>query len=322
MSEKCTIIVVVRDRFSTTTHCLDAILKNTPEPHEIVAVLGGVPDSLQNKWTGLYGGKVRFLFGPHLLNPSQSRNTGLREAKTRLAVLLDNDVYVRPSWLTPLIERLNKTNSAMVVPLVLDEEEEVHTAGNDLFITYRNGEAFGCKELRFGGQAFFGTCNLKAKTTDYGELHCQLVDVQTALRLGVYDEKLREVAEVDSGLIWAKAGCTMFVEPQSVVHFDYPLRITRAEDIRPFIFKWDTAAIAESYAHFKTKWGMDITEGGKWKEFLVFLNSKLGFFPRLFPSPLGIALDSCYRNFRRFLDAPHRWYTAFKARRLGRGLWK
>ena len=39
--EKCTIIVDARDRFSTTTKCLDTLLANTPEPHDLIVVMGG-----------------------------------------------------------------------------------------------------------------------------------------------------------------------------------------------------------------------------------------------------------------------------------------
>jgi glycosyltransferase involved in cell wall biosynthesis len=292
--EKCTIVVVVRDRFSTTSRCLDHLFKNTPEPHDLLVVLGGAPEKIKKDLSACFEGRVRFIFGPDLLNPSQSRNVGLRECKTPLAVLMDNDVFVRPGWLTPLIRRQAMTGAAMVVPVILDEEEEVHTAGNDLYISYRNGKAYGCK----------------------------LVDVQLALRLGVYDEKLREVGEVDSGLTWAKAGCPMYFEAASVVYFQYPLEITRPEDIRSFLFKWDTRAIADGYDHFQKKWNMDITEGGKWKDFLVVLNAKLGFFPRLFPSAFGMLLDAAYRHLRMVLGIPRQWQLSVKRHYLGRHLWR
>ena len=38
-----------------------------------------------------------------------------------------------------------ETGAAMVVPIVLDKEDEIHTASNSLFVTYRNGKAYGCR---------------------------------------------------------------------------------------------------------------------------------------------------------------------------------
>jgi Glycosyl transferase family 2 len=320
--DECTIVVVLRDRFSTTTRCLESLVRNTAEPHELLVVMGGVPEPLKKNWSVRFADRVRWLFEPKFLNPSEYRNIGLRETRTRLAVLIDNDVYVRPGWLEPLIQCQAETGAAMVVPIVLDREHEIHTAGNSLFVTYRNGKAYGCKELRYGKQSYFEGCNLQREKTDYGELHCQLVVVETARKLGVYDEKLREVAEVDSGLIWAKAGSEMWFEPKSVVSFHYPTRISRAEDIPPFLFKWDTRAIVEGYRYFENKWQMDITEGGKWPEFLVFLNSKLGLFPRMFPSAFGIFLDRASQGLRAVLVLPIKLMRSLRAHLLQRGAWE
>ena len=320
--DDCTIVVVLRDRFSTTTRCLETLAQNTPGAHELLVVMGGVPEHLQKNWRARFGDKVRWLFEPKLLNPSESRNIGLREVRTRLAVLMDNDVYVRPGWLEPLIRCQAETGAALVVPIILDEERGIHTAGNSLFVTYLNGKAYGCKELRYGGQSYFEGCSLEREKTDYGELHCQLVVAETARKLGVYDERLREVAEVDSGLTWARAGSGMWLEPKSVVRFDYPSRISNVEDIRPFLFKWDTRAIVEGYQYFEKKWQMDITEGGKWPEFLVFLNSKLGLFPRMFPNAFGMFLDRVvHGTMRGGVLGPVKLLRSLRARILQRSAW-
>lgn len=296
----CSIIVTVRDRFSTTFRCLDTLFKNTPEPFQLIAVLGGMPQEFREKVMKQYAGKGEFIFVERFLNPGESRNIGLRAAKTPLAVLMDNDVYVRPGWLEPLIRCQKETDAAMVVPLILEAPDRIHTAGNDLLITLKGGVAYACKELRFGLLAYYKGSNLKRRPTDYGELHCELVEVKTALEVNAFDDRLREAGEVDSGLAWAKAGCVMWFEPASVVHYDLPGPITRVEDIRPFMFKWDTQAIVDSYAYFKKKWDLDISEGGAWHAFLVVLNRKLGLLPRLWPSRFTLGLDGFYRRLRGF----------------------
>jgi hypothetical protein len=45
--ERCSLIVVGRDRFSTTESCIETLIANTHEPHEIIVVLGGAPVSLR-----------------------------------------------------------------------------------------------------------------------------------------------------------------------------------------------------------------------------------------------------------------------------------
>ena len=322
--EKCAVIIVVRDRFSTTNACLDAVIENTPEEHDLILVMGGVPPKVQSKLESRYHSKVRLIFTHHFLNPAQARNIGLRAAETRLAVLMDNDVYVKPGWLTPLIECQHETNGAMVVPVILEYDKEIHTAGNDLYMTYRNGEAFAHKELRFHGMAFDDETNLKRTRTDYGELHLQLVEVEAALKLGVYDEKIQEVGECDAGLTWAKAGRELWFEPRSVVNYEPPGRI-EAEDIPIFVWRWDMRLILKGYQHFYQKWGIDITEHGNFRNFLLGFNHKVGILPRLYPSKWTVLLDRYLRgagqNLVKVVLMPVSFWRRIKAYYLGYYEW-
>ena len=43
------------------------------------------------------------VFESRFLNCSEARNTGLKLATTRLSICMDNDVFVRPGWLPPLV---------------------------------------------------------------------------------------------------------------------------------------------------------------------------------------------------------------------------
>ena len=150
---ECTIVVVLRDRFSTTTRCLESVVRKLAEPYKLLVVMGGVPEHLKQNWSARFGDQVRWLFEPKFLNPSEYRNIGLRETRTRLAVLMDNDVYVHSGWLEPLMECQAETGAAMVVPIVLDKEDEIHTAGNSLFVTYRTGRRMAAKSSDTGDKA-------------------------------------------------------------------------------------------------------------------------------------------------------------------------
>ena len=133
--DECTIVVVLRDRFSTTTRCLESLVRNTSESYELLVVMGGVPEHLRNNWSARFGNRVRWLFEPTFLNPSEYRNIGLRETRTRLAVLMDNDVYVHPGWLEPLIQCQAETGAALAVsadPVIGDKTTDRH-GRNPLF---------------------------------------------------------------------------------------------------------------------------------------------------------------------------------------------
>jgi GT2 family glycosyltransferase len=323
--ERCTIVVVAaRDKFSPTAACVETLLERTPEPHDLIVVAGGVPTHLAERWTGRFGSRARFIFEPAFLTQPAARNIGLRATTTRLAVLMDNDVFVRAGWLTPLIRCQQETGAGMVVPVVLETERTIHTAGNSLYVTYEHGRAYAHKELRFRGMPVGERTNLQRQRTDYGEVHCQLVQAEPARRLGVYDERLQEAVEVDSGLTWAKAGYEMWCEPASVVYFARGAQLT-ADDIRLFMWRWDLRAIREGHHHFQRKWNLDITEHGRFGDFLLRYNSRLGLLPRLFPSAAALALDRRIGQARQLIveqcRAPKQAFRRMKARWMGYDEW-
>ena len=92
--ERLTFLVNARDRFSTTTQCLETLIANTPQPYDLIVVMGGAPEHMQRAWMARFGDHAKWIFPPEFLNQAQARNLGLRETTTRLAVLLDNDAYV------------------------------------------------------------------------------------------------------------------------------------------------------------------------------------------------------------------------------------
>lgn len=298
--ERCSVIVDIRDRFSTLSTCLEAFLASTPEPHDLIVVVGGAPERLRREWLERFGSRARFIFEPEFLNQAQSRNIGMRAAKTRLAALMDSDVIGRPGWLKALVDCQRETGAVMVVPLILDTPTKIHTAGNTLYVNYVNGKAYGHKELRMAGKPYQDGCNLKRERTDYGELHCQLVEIEPTLRLQAYDEDILEVGEVDAGLVWGKAGLPMYFEPTSVVYYQLASPIT-ADDIRLFDWRWNMRSILEGYRHFERKWGMDITEQGKFQHFLFAYNRQLGLLPRLFPSAVALRLGAALHRLGRAL---------------------
>ncbi len=325
--KQCSIIVVPRDKFSTTESCLETLFKITTERDEVsevILILGGAPKEIRDRLKKRFSEKVRFIIEDRFLNPSESRNIGLRNCKTPLAILMDNDVYVRPDWLGALLGCQRETNSAMVVPIMLETEDLIHTAGNDFYVTYKNGEAHAHKELRYHGLSFWDSSNLKRQATDYGELHCQLVVVETALKLGAYDENIHEVAECDSGLTWQKAGLPMYFEPKSVIFYKLNSPV-RAEDIEYFRWRWDMRLIKNGYDYFKSKWNIDMGESGMFREFLLRYNRKLSYLPRMVPTAPAIYLDTCLKTaaalFRVILLSPVSLWRRFNAWRLGYYEW-
>ncbi len=281
-----------------------------------------MPAKLQESLRKKYEPKARFIFRDRFLNQPESRNIALRETQTPLIAIVDNDIYVRPGWLPAMIRCLRETGAGMVVPLIMEAADVIHCAGTDLLVTYKGGVAYGQHALRCARLKYWKGSDLKRSTVDYGELHCQLLQAEPARKLGVFDELMHEQCEVDSGLMMRKGGYSLWFEPEAVVQFDYPDRITSALDIESYKFKWDVALTIRAMEHFKTKWGMDITECGTWEAFGVELNRKLGPFSRAFPSKAGMFLDESRHRLMGYLNSPRELWRRLRSRRLGSGQWK
>ena len=211
-------------------------------------MLGGAPAHLKARWLERYASRVDFTFLPDFKNGAELRNLALRTIRTPLVVFLDTDVYVRPNWLDPLLQCQRETGADLVVPVVLDRNDLIHTAGNDFFITYRNGQAYGIMELRYAHHPVYsGGTNLKRQDIAFGEIHCQLVVAATAAKLGIYDEQLREGHEIDSGLTLSRHGRRMVFEPIFMVYLTYPEQLDDIDDVSIYVWKWDMPTMLEGY---------------------------------------------------------------------------
>lgn len=319
--EAVTIIVVPRDRFSTLKRCLDALLTFTPPGNPVLAVLGGAPQSVRRELEQSYAGRVAFVFPENFQNAAQSRNTGLRLAKTRLAVFVESDTYVRANWFEPLVSCQQETGAAMVVPLILESARKIHTAGNDLYVTKDKGKAYAHKELRYYGMIYGESCNLSRRPCDYVEMHCHLVERQAALSLKIFDESLMDMHECDAGLVLSAHGHRMMFEPGSVVQFHLVDRITDPRDIALFCWRWDMREILKGYRAFEAKWGMDMTEHGNMRNWLLNFNNKVGWLSRFFHTRLALWLDRKALQLVNLLGRPadmlERSWLRYKARKLG-----
>ena len=162
-------------------------------------------------------------------------------------------------------------------------------------------------------QVYEGT-NIKRREIDYGEMHLQLVDTRAALELGVYDERIQEGQELDSGLVWRKAGRSIWFEPESIVVYDLPTRIEHPGDIAFFCWRWNAANLIPGYKVMHEKWGMDMTEAGSFKNLILSINLKVGWLPRLWHSRTALAIDHAMgRAFTLLTSSPNELCGCFTA---------
>ena len=294
--EKTTIIVTPRDRFSTAERCLENLLKLTPDPFDLIVVLGGAPAHIEARLKEKFGTRAEWISGPAFMNTAQARNRALEQVRTRLAVFLDTDVFVRPGWYEPLVRCQQETGVEMVTPIVLDQQNRIHTAGNNFFITHQDGKTYAMMELRFANHHVGKDTNIQRQECDFCEVHCQMVVADTARKLRIYDENLREFHEMDSGLTLSKAGCRMMLEPASMVYLQYYDRLRDIDDVQIYCWKWDMEVIRQGIDYFEKKWGMNVDQNGVTTRYFKFVNQRVNFFTRRWPCRVSLRLDQWKRR--------------------------
>lgn len=300
--ERCTIVVMPRDRFSTMKESIDSIFEHTPEPFDLIVIMGGAPEKVRKNLEDSYSSKAQMIFKPEFLNGAQMRNMALPMIKTRLAVLMDGDVFVKPNWLTPLIQCQVETGASLVSPVIVGPGGYIHAAGGELYVTHENGKAYGAMELKYAHQYVGEDTNIKRFEMDFGEIHIQLVVVETAQKLGIYNERIRENHELDSGMTLKSANCKQILEPRSIVYYSIPKIIDDVDDIRYYLWKWNLEVIQDSMNCFHEKWGIDVNRNNTFLGYFTAVINKVGYFSRRYPSKWAIFLDRVMRRIRVILQ--------------------
>jgi GT2 family glycosyltransferase len=262
-----TIVVVPRERFSYSQQSLASIYQDTDDyQFELVYVDGGSSPQLKQylqEQSKLKGFKL--IRTEHYLSPNCARNLGIREAKGKYIVFVDNDVLVKRGWLQKLVECAEETGATVVGTLTCIDNpvhEVVHNGGGTTYIEVR---AEGNKIGRYVVQKSYLEGKRVSKIADQlTRFQCEFVEFHTALvrksffdEHGLLDEGLLSTREhIDLCLTAAKAGGTVYCERQSIVTY-----MTGAEwdwyDYTYFALRWSDAWDLASFDHFRKKWDVE-----------------------------------------------------------------
>ena len=257
-----TVAVVPRERFSFAERALAALYERTRAPFDLVYVDGNAPRPVARalRAAAVQWG-FRLLRTEEYLTPNEARNLVIPHVTTRYVAFLDNDVLVRPGWLTALVDCAEETGAGVVGPLYcfgLRECETVHLAGGDArVVETADGRRHFFERHRHANQPLAAVrSRARREATEQAEFHCMLVRTDLFARLGKLDEGLRSSREhVDFCMQVRAAGETVYSEPAAVVTYITP-RVLPLSDLGYFWRRWSTAWNRASLDHFKTKWGL------------------------------------------------------------------
>jgi GT2 family glycosyltransferase len=197
--------------------CLDSVLAQTFADFETIVVDNGSTDGSVDFLNERWGGKVKIVSLPSNAGFAGGNNAGIRAARGRYAVLLNNDTAVDPGWLVALHRATSRHPEAgMFTPKILNyyRRDEIDNTGH---LVYPDGLARGHNRLErddgrfdFEEEAFYPSgCAAVYKKEMFDEI-------------GLLDESFFAYGEdVDLGLRARWAGWKCYYVPDALVFHKY-----------------------------------------------------------------------------------------------------
>ncbi len=111
------IIILTFNQLKYTRECVDSIIKNTPEPHEIIFVDNGSTDGTIDWLNDLIKNNKNYklILNNKNLGFSKGNNQGIEISKGEFILLLNNDVVVTKNWLSGMLECMNSAPDVGIV---------------------------------------------------------------------------------------------------------------------------------------------------------------------------------------------------------------
>jgi len=246
-----TIIMTIREKYSTTLQSITSIINHTPsDMYNFIFIDCGIPSNIKSQIPE----SVKILES-EVLNHQLNRynavfsniNSNVSNVNTKYTIFLDNDLIVEDNWLIHLITCAEETNAGIVGPIYLWNKDKIHMFGGT--ITIKNKDFFENHELVNVHRNILPT--LKRKKCDYVEYHCLLIKTEL---LHIIDPNYKCVHQhIDLSMKAKQLGYDTYTEPLSVVSY---LNDVKLEDYDKPIFKkrWNIKNTEYDISYFCTKW--------------------------------------------------------------------
>jgi Glycosyl transferase family 2 len=175
------VVMVVKDAWVLIECALAALVAYTDRPFEVIIVDNRSRDATRPRLSEL--DNARMVLNDQNRGFDPATNQGAEHARAeRLLLLLNTDTFVRPGWLEPLIETLEQSTVAAVVPRFLHLDGSLQEAG---VLLARDGT------VRFYGEHDDPDrlCYRFRRRVDLGSAACMLVRRSDFDRLGGFDPR-------------------------------------------------------------------------------------------------------------------------------------
>jgi len=243
--KKVTIVMTVREKYSTTLQSIQSLKANTPDDlYDFIIVDCGIPEDLSG---------IETIVTSDTTNPQLNRIKASKLVKTKYTIFTDNDVIFEQNWLQNLLQCAEETNAGIVGPAYLWNKDKIHMYGGT--ITIKEDGSFYETHALINEHRSVLHSQLRKKC-DYIEYHCVLI--KTKLR-HLLDPEYRCVHEhIDLCLCAKRDGHKIYIEPTSVVTY---LNNAKLEDCDISFFKnrWNGDDCEHDIEYFCRKWNFPNT---------------------------------------------------------------
>ncbi len=239
MARSVSFVVVNWNGEEVICRCLDAIsraLDKYEGPGEVVVVDNGSTDSSVALVAKGYP-RVRLINLKENLGFSEGNNIGVRESTGNIVILVNNDAYVHPDFLIPIVPHFDDERVFSVTPKVYGLDGSTLTIGKTGAYFYR-----GIFRLKFSGDIYRSPVPCLWATGGSGAF-----DREKYLELGGLLELLYW-EDLELGYrAWKHKGWRTMYEPRSLVYHDHGTsfmkvfhwkRLKNIRDRNRFLFQW------------------------------------------------------------------------------------
>jgi GT2 family glycosyltransferase len=197
--------------------CLASVQDQSFQDYEVIVVDNGSTDGSVDFLKAGWGEKIIILSLPSNKGFAGGNNAGIRAARGKFIVLLNNDTAVDPGWLSALYHAVSRNPEVgMFTPKILNyyRPDEIDNTGH---LIYRDGLARGHNRLEIDDGRFDEECEAFYPSGCAGVYKKEMLN-----GIGLLDEMFFAYGEdVDLGLRARWAGWTCYYVPDAVVYHKY-----------------------------------------------------------------------------------------------------
>jgi len=193
-------------------NCIESIIKNTPEKHEIIIVDNNSPDKSGELFLDKYK-ECKFILNEKNVGVPEGLNIGIKNANGEFIVFLNNDLTVNEKWLTEFFSVYEKFGDALYQPkfVKMKNPEIIDGAGNMINL-------FGFGFARAKGQNDHGYYE-KIEEVSYASGTCMFIPRKIIDDIGLFDKTLFAYhEEVDFGWRARLHNYKSYYVPKSLIH--------------------------------------------------------------------------------------------------------